>query len=66
MKKLSLIVLAAMALLLGACTTQKAQFPVYAWQGVNEKTDLNQLQKDFQYWKSQGWSSSPSNPSVRA
>ena len=55
MKKISFILLAATALVLGACNRQEeAVFPVYAWQGVNEKTDLDQLQKDFQYWKSQG------------
>lgn len=53
MKKVLFSALAAIALL-AACTKEKAQFPVYVWQGINEKTDFDKLQKDFQFWKSQG------------
>ena len=53
MRNLILSLLAATALLC-ACTSQKAPFPVYAWQGINEKTDFDRLQQDFRYWKSQG------------
>ena len=35
MRKLTLSLLAAAALLC-ACTQQKAAFPVYVWQGINE------------------------------
>ncbi len=53
MKKLTLLFVAAL-LLLTSCQSNKSTFPVYAWQGINEQTDFEQLQKDFRYWKSQG------------
>ena len=53
MKKFVISLLAAVALL-ASCTPKKAAFPVYVWQGINEKTDFDKLQKDFQFWKSQG------------
>ena len=53
MRKLTLTLLAAVALL-SACTQQKATFPVYVWQGINEKTDMDELQERMHFWKSQG------------
>ena len=53
MKKLTLILLAAVALL-ASCTQQKEAFPIYVWQGINEKTDMDQLQEQMHFWKSQG------------
>ena len=53
MKKLAFILLAAAALL-ASCTQQKEAFPIYVWQGINEKTDMDQLQEQMHFWKSQG------------
>ena len=53
MRKLTLTLLAAVALLC-ACTQQKAAFPIYVWQGINEKTNLDELQEQMRFWKSQG------------
>ena len=53
MRKLTLSLLAAAALLC-ACTQQKAAFPVYVWQGINEKTNMDELQQQMHFWKSQG------------
>ena len=52
MKKLLVLLFAAA--LMAACTAPKAQFPVYAWYGINENTDMDQLRENFRFWKSQG------------
>ena len=46
--------LVAIVALAVSCHSPKASFPIYVWQGIGENTDFEQLQQDFQYWKSQG------------
>lgn len=53
MRKLTLSLLAALALLC-SCEQEKASFPIYVWQGINEQTDMDQLQEQMRFWKSQG------------
>jgi len=53
MRKFTLTLLAAVSLLC-ACTQQKAAFPIYVWQGINEKTNMDELQEQMRFWKSQG------------
>ena len=42
------------ALMLAACSSQKVKTPVYAWEGINPKTDMAKLTENFRFWKSQG------------
>ena len=53
MRKITLILLAAVAVL-ASCTQQKAAFPIYVWQGIGENTNMDQLQEQMRFWKSQG------------
>ena len=52
MKSLKLSLLVALALV--GCSAPKTQVPVYVWQGISEKTDMDALRKDFQTWKAHG------------
>ena len=42
------------ALMMVACSNQKVKTPVYAWEGINEKTNMEDLSEKFRFWKSQG------------
>ena len=41
-------------LMVAACSNQKVKTPVYAWEGINEKTNMEDLSEKFRFWKSQG------------
>ena len=49
------IFIAALAILsLAACTEKKAKTPIYAWEGINQKTDMDKLSEKYRFWKSKG------------
>lgn len=37
-----------------SCSRQERSFPVYVWQGINETTDMEALQREFRTWKAHG------------
>mgnify|MGYP002624137538 CR=1 FL=1 len=48
------IILAALALAMCACSAPKAQFPVYGWEGISEKTDFDALRERWTAYKENG------------
>ncbi|MBQ1913195.1 MAG: hypothetical protein II171_06515 [Bacteroidales bacterium] len=47
--------LLALCALFAACTgSQKVSVPIYVWQGLPATTQMDSLQKDYRFWKSQG------------
>lgn len=49
----TILIIAAMALA-AACNSPKAKAPVYVWEGINPRTDMEKLSEKFRFWKSQG------------
>ena len=41
-------------LTVAACSNNKVTTPIYAWEGINPRTDMEQLSEKFRFWKSQG------------
>ena len=42
------------ALTVAACSNNKAKTPIYAWEGINPRTDMAKLSEQFSFWKSNG------------
>ena len=52
MKTTKVLLAIAAAAVMAACSTPKAKVPIYAWEGINEKTDMDELSEKYRFWKS--------------
>ena len=54
MKICHLTLALAAAICLYSCAGNKSQAPVYVWEGINSKTNMEELSEKYRFWKSKG------------